>query len=351
MNPFTSAFLDILRICSAAVVFLSHCAQHWNQEASTRIQPLAHCAVIIFFVLSGFVIANSTLSKGKVRSLRDYLVARLSRLYSVVIPAILLTITLQFVGSALAPTAYESVSRGADAIRYLMSALYIQSIWFLSAAPPTNGPLWSLSYEAWYYVGFGVITLTQSRKAAAALAAGVLLIAGPNILLLAPAWAIGVGLYIVKSRHESARLQPAPIITAGIAVLLLSTLFATNLPYKLGKPPMYFSASFFSDWVFSLGVALLIGGIDSVRVKLPTHLLKNLRKAGDYTFPFYLYHFPIIFFFTATTGFRAETFAQGLTAATAVFACVLLFSWCTERWRPLWQATIQLILKHTLSRA
>lgn len=68
MKQTTSALLDMLRILAAMVVFISHCAQHWNQAASAAIQPFAHHAVVVFFVLSGYVIAFSTLSRSAVQT-------------------------------------------------------------------------------------------------------------------------------------------------------------------------------------------------------------------------------------------------------------------------------------------
>src|SRR5262249_22080521 len=110
MPAATSVFLDLLRIAAAFTVFVHHCAQFWNAriyEATTR---LAHSAVVVFFVLSGYVIAWSTLSRG--RDARRYASARLARLYSVVIPALVLTGVLYFWGSSVASAFYLTHSRG-----------------------------------------------------------------------------------------------------------------------------------------------------------------------------------------------------------------------------------------------
>lgn len=91
--PATSAFLDVLRIAAALVVFVNHLAQFWSPRTFAVTAPVAHGAVVVFFVLSGYVIAYSTLAREQ--SVRRCAVARLSRLYSVVIPALLLTWLLQ----------------------------------------------------------------------------------------------------------------------------------------------------------------------------------------------------------------------------------------------------------------
>jgi peptidoglycan/LPS O-acetylase OafA/YrhL len=191
MKASTSTLLDVLRITSAFIVFVSHCAQHWSDRVSGVIQPFAHHAVVVFFVLSGYVIAFATLGRGQTGVI-DYAVARISRLYSVVIPALVLTGVLQIVGTIAAPEVYEGASRGADSLRYVMSLFFMQSVWFFSAAPATNGPLWSLSYEAWYYLAFGVVIFSKGRFWKIVMLGLVCLIAGPNIILLAPVWLGGL---------------------------------------------------------------------------------------------------------------------------------------------------------------
>ena len=127
VSPATSTFLDLLRIGAALFVFFHHCAQFWTPRVFAVTAPVAHSAVIVFFVLSGYVISNSTL--GKRRGPRQFIVARLSRLYSVVLPSLFLTFCLQMFGGLLNPEFYAQCSRGYDNLRYLLTTCFLQSIW------------------------------------------------------------------------------------------------------------------------------------------------------------------------------------------------------------------------------
>ena len=81
-----SIYLDLLRIAAAAAVFVSHLARHQLTDGWLwRIQPLGHSAVIVFFVLSGFVIQHVASTRDT--HVRTFAVNRLARLYSVVLPA------------------------------------------------------------------------------------------------------------------------------------------------------------------------------------------------------------------------------------------------------------------------
>lgn len=51
-----SIFLDSLRIIAALTVFYVHANNQWNGIEQT-LPDLSHLSVVIFFVLSGFVIA------------------------------------------------------------------------------------------------------------------------------------------------------------------------------------------------------------------------------------------------------------------------------------------------------
>jgi hypothetical protein len=86
----TSICLDLLRAGAALTVFVHH-ANLYELDAgafSWFRRDIGHSAVVVFFVLSGYVIMGTL---GEQRSARDYVVKRAARIYSVVVPALLLT--------------------------------------------------------------------------------------------------------------------------------------------------------------------------------------------------------------------------------------------------------------------
>ena len=83
-----SILLDSLRLGASLVVVFNHALDMWFPNLG--VDPslpgnTAHAAVVAFFVLSGYVIAHTTTSNN--RGALHYAYARLSRLYSVVLPA------------------------------------------------------------------------------------------------------------------------------------------------------------------------------------------------------------------------------------------------------------------------
>lgn len=92
MTKLKSVFLDLCRLMAALIVVYGHGMDFFfpnHNKAPHLLYNIAHLAVVIFFVLSGYVIGFTTNSNN--RGVFKYSVARLSRLTSIVIPALLFT--------------------------------------------------------------------------------------------------------------------------------------------------------------------------------------------------------------------------------------------------------------------
>ena len=98
----TSLYIDAMRVLAALVVFLDHFARpSVSGGLFWQVAPFGGDAVIVFFVISGFVIAHATAQKE--RNAADYFISRAARIYSVAVPAIVLTIACDFVGQWIDP--------------------------------------------------------------------------------------------------------------------------------------------------------------------------------------------------------------------------------------------------------
>jgi peptidoglycan/LPS O-acetylase OafA/YrhL len=335
LNRNTSLFLDFLRVVAAFGVVLVHTGSVGFSHLVSIDPAYGLGFVVIFFVLSGYVISFSV-SKASVTA-RTYAIARLSRLYSVLIPALALTAVLVVLGRFLNPTFYASFNRGRELIRFLLSALFLQESWNLSAAPPTNIPLWSLAYEFWYYFLFGILFFSSSRRFKLGAAIAGAAIAGPKILLLLPAWAAGVASYRLSRKT---RIKP---LWAAILLLILSALASVlwtaakvQYPWRIGYPPLYFSNAFVSDILLSLFVAATIYFFDRVteRAPVPVRLGRLIRRCADMTFSLYLLHYPFLIFAAAVVPFDRSNRLQTLAVLLVIVILIGAISLVTEAKRP-----------------
>lgn len=333
----SSLFLDCLRIWAALTVLTIHTLSFLGFEKSLsvykKVDDAAHAAVVVFFVLSGFVIAHTTSNN---RGGAKYAQARLSRLYSIVLPALLITALIELIVWYVDPNLHATHSRNDSWPRYFVSALFINEIWFFSASPPINGPLWSLSFEFWYYAIFGLWIYRGSGWKSLLLPLGACLIAGPKILAMMPIWLLGSAAYRLPKPSLPTR-QAWVMIFVLLLVVGACITYLPHLPNKLGTKPMYFASQFLTDWLIGLLFAtilwLLPSGNDSVK---STQSVVRFRKIADITFPIYVLHYPILVLCLALFDLRLRDFTQ----FAELFITVLLVSgfigFLLELQRPFW---------------
>lgn len=197
MSPRLSVYLDLLRTIAAFVVLLSHFAYPRFTDGDylfVRELNLGSDAVVIFFVLSGFVITHT--SRVKDLNLKDYLFSRTTRIYSVAIPAVLLTFLFDRVGASVAPEAYQGWWYHPNSLgQSLFYGLSFSNEWsYIGFRLGTNGPYWSLSYEVAYYLLFGIAFYLSGLQRLTLLLVTTLVF-GVKILALAPVWLLGVMAY------------------------------------------------------------------------------------------------------------------------------------------------------------
>ncbi len=172
-------WLDIIRFSAAFLVLLEHTRYHFlvafDELPVVQQTPLValfytfthlgHASVLVFFVLSGFLVGGKTIERikdGKF-NLPSYVIDRSVRIMLPLISALLLIwITNVIVGDE---TNYKAL---------IGNFFSMQGV----IVDPVSPPLWSLSYEVWFYVIMGGIalffsTLSIKRKV---LAFGYLLI-------------------------------------------------------------------------------------------------------------------------------------------------------------------------------
>ena len=335
----TSFFLDLLRLLAAFSVFAIHVVAIWYPAHYTAFTDRAgERSVIIFFVLSGYVIAYSTLRKE--RDPRGYVLARLSRLYSVLLPAIVLTAVLQVIGTAIHPAPYLHVDRGHDALRYGMVAFFLQSVWFVSTAPPTNGPFWSLCHEFWYYALFGAAVLIGRRAWKLGAMAVCALICGPTVLLLMPSWLLGAACYVYGRTVRVPKALAGTGLLLALAAIALTYPFLPDWPYQGFQPRLTHSAPFGSDLLFGLLITAMIWCADQAfrDTTVPIKLDAIVRWFADHTFSLYLYHFPILFFLAAVVPFDRGNVPMAAAMILLTLALVFGLSLLTESKRPAWRA-------------
>lgn len=307
LPPTLSIYLDLVRFGAALIVVLSHA---WPILFPRLPLPWpGHQAVVVFFVLSGFVIAYA--SNRRALTLREYAIHRVARIYSVVIPALMLSLLAWLcVGShGLGDTGPAVIGWRNAASGIAHSLLPIGQLWTIDIDPPLNAPFWSLNFEVWYYVLFATWHFLSGPARYFATIA-VAIVAGPKILLLMPIWLLGVLLY--WRRPSLTENQAAAVLIATTVAALLFVNFDLSVAmrtclsqqFPVFMEQLHGANQFLGDGILSLIVATNFAAAGFLgRYGWPLIRASNwIRAAAGCTFSAYLYHMPLLAIGVLTLG-------------------------------------------------
>jgi peptidoglycan/LPS O-acetylase OafA/YrhL len=343
MSGLISIYLDVFRFLAAFGVFFSHAGRLPVSQVLPTLH-FDHKLVIIFFVISGYVIAASASRPD--RTFANYSADRLARLSSVVIPALFLTCLLDAVGSRLFPGVYVLVNPHWQSIRFVANLLYCQQLWFFCVVPSSNNPFWSLGYEFWYYVLFGIFIFARRHRTKVLLLLAVSLVIGPKILLLLPAWAAGALAFFAGTRFKcSTRIAFLLFVVSAIgtaAALIDPNHFGADNG-QFGKPPWYYSGNFAGDNLFGFILAAHFFCCSLFSKQLaanfePYRIVQFVRWMASHTFSLYLYHVPLLFFIRAVTKYDPHNPWEVIGALSATLVIISLLSKVTEEQYPILRA-------------
>jgi peptidoglycan/LPS O-acetylase OafA/YrhL len=303
-----------------------------------------HAAVMVFFVMSGYLVGGSVLSTKGTFDWQRYLVNRYVRLWVVLLPALIWTWLVDQQTLALAPEVlHGGLAQNWHSLpakgEYSNSfSTFLRNLGFQQTvtAPVfgSNGPLWSLANEAWYYMLFPLLAVPLlDRRWWVALThwplAGLMLVFMPaDMLWLLPVWVAGALLRKLPIGLLKGRLVYGLITAAAF--------FAVLVAYKkIGQTR--FDAHTWDGMIglsFALWVAYLIqnagGGHNKVLERMTIRL-------SDFSYSLYLVHMPLAIFFGAILSVpqkRAGESGDFLVFAAAVTFEVLFaygFWWMFER--------------------
>jgi peptidoglycan/LPS O-acetylase OafA/YrhL len=347
MDSATSLYLDLVRFTAAFTVFLSHYgAAFLSGGFLWQINPYGDEAVDVFFVLSGYVIGYATFTRE--RSAALYSASRTARIYSVAFPAVLATLALDAAGSALNPDIYATLAHvqalytpGHPARQALGALTFTNQLWGLKVDLGSNGPYWSLGYEVWYYVIFGVAFFAPARwRIAGTMAA--MIVAGPRIIVLFPLWLAGLGSWWLRAHGwpRSARRQHL-LLVLPVALWMGYEVWAGSHGREYaGVPAILDRPQLAQDYIVGLLFAAHLLGTSAVApwlAWLPQAAAALIRRLAGMTFTLYLLHFPLLMFIRAVLPGTAASW--GVRLPLLILPPLLCFAVAqvTERQKDIWR--------------
>jgi peptidoglycan/LPS O-acetylase OafA/YrhL len=335
-------YVDALRGLAAVVVLFHHTTTlfpdvyaelerlsvTWHRIAMF-VSDRNHDAVMLFFVLSGFSVRLSLGAQGLTSrtDINTYMYRRLKRILPLFCAALALAFCVGALRGRLGEPSF-SWSTLAGNLLFLQSSSHARGTWFVPYGD--DSPLWSLSYEMFYYLlypalALGLAMLGRPMRTIAALIAVVLSGLGLALFTVWPAppfaflshfivWYVGVDL---AEQYFSQQRDSARLIALWCGLVVLGIACAIVLP---------------SATLRTWGVALAIYGLWRVylartnhahlaAIANPAHAIAKLGATfGFISYALYLFHYPLLLA-------AADLFGQSVwvMAATCAAACILAY--------------------------
>lgn len=355
MDRRLSIYLNALRILAALAVLVAHLFHpHLTAPPFDPVNEYDYGsdAVILFFVLSGFVIAHTAIVKD--RTAGGYLFSRITRIASVALPAVALTLALDVWGGARDPSLYADWRHSeATGVAKLTLGVTLTNEWSWGGLHiGTNHPLWSLSYELAYYLIFLALWYVRGWRRPALILA-LALAAGVNILLLLPAWGLGVAARRLIERPRGPLVGVMIFVATACGYYVMNRAGMDNVLLYLtadlisGHPLTVFrySGEFLWAWLVAGLAALHLIAAKPALALAPDWLFdlvaRPVRWVAGATFSIYAAHYPILML-TATflpDGLSTEA-RVGLHGGLTLILC-LIFAALFERPLPRLRAALR----------
>jgi peptidoglycan/LPS O-acetylase OafA/YrhL len=257
------------------------------------VSGFSHQAVLVFFVISGWLVGGSLLNRiHQPHAFANYAIDRITRLWTVLIPAFLLTLLFAVGTGAVSPNGIDfSSANEYSASTFAGNLLGLQRVLVLDFGD--NFALWSLANETWYYLLFPVLVVactTPRHAVRIACAAAILL-----LCFLLPAgivgyflvWLLGVCFSRVRIDCGSAvRWCWLLLVLAGASYFRLTGELDAFEIWTLGQ-----------DLVCSLLYLILLSSLQ-FEASSVSKLKRPFQRVGkffaEFSFSLYVLHVPMI---------------------------------------------------------
>lgn len=333
--------LDLMRGFAALTVLISHlrgdsfveygmlsASQHGVLTAlffaATR---LAYEAVIVFFVLSGFLVGGQVLARVRQGRFQiyDYAIDRSTRILIPLIPACLFT-------GAIALLLFNEPPHLGQLIANMVGLNEV-----VTQTLATNAVLWSLAYEIWFYVSAGVVAyiVSQQPNALSVLALTVCIIIFTilkvHYLIF---WMLGAcASLLVEIRFKRT------LLLLGTLLALIGSLFYQLAADSRSVVPVAYMPPLAAEFLLCIGIAMTFPFfVSSSFNKLLSRISPLASALAGFSYTLYLTHRPTDAVLGVIFGKADALSVQSLLYFGAriliCLAVAVCFYWCFERNTP-----------------
>jgi peptidoglycan/LPS O-acetylase OafA/YrhL len=321
LSAAASVALNLIRVVSAQLVVVGHAASFFKwqpQLQAPRAPDIQNIGVVVFFVLSGFLITHSTaqkLARGPY-DFRRFFLERFVRIYSGLIPALFVIALFDIAHSQLSPATFSHKDAlnlptfAANVAMFQEHPVFLalhRLIPGLLPIPTRFGsarPLWTVSVEWWIYLTFGWLFLRGrwSREQVGPIPGLAMLVFFASVPVwnfftgfgngLTMTWILGGAVALILRRNGRTDAKHLAWELRGSTLLLVALAFSL-----VGFIRIYAFTRDAYDPLFatclSFALLFLVVGLQSgsTRETRPSRVIGFL---ADYSYMLYLIHYTVL---------------------------------------------------------
>jgi len=337
----SSVILDLIRGVSAQMVVVGHGISFFGIFTFLH-EPnfpwMQNIAVLIFFILSGFLITYSTIRK-KINTndygFDYYFADRFSRIYTAFIPSIIFVLILDLISKSINPELY-CYGKGLNIKTFIGNLFMFQDYPIFSfirnysiTSFGSARPFWTLAIEWWIYLFFGYLLLVIFKKGKLTILNILLLLFFSIVPLsnlisgrangLTSYWIFGAIIYFVLARNI---LKGTNQYFKVLFIIILSFLAMVRAYVKMDA----------YDPIFAFLLAIVVWLIiDVFKGKIiPRKITKVIRFNGSFSYTLYLVHYSILDFIKVHFGKTANPYLLFIIAFIVANLVSILIGRYTE---------------------
>jgi peptidoglycan/LPS O-acetylase OafA/YrhL len=326
MTPAQASLLDSLRAAAAQIVLIGHIYSMVLRPERTL--GIGDFGVVVFFVLSGFLIGYTTLNRCSRDDygLRRYLVDRFCRIFVPYLPALVLILLIDSAVYAWTDTrtyiehyTFKDFAASLLMLQQHPAGLFFDEILGASSLKLSTfssaRPLWTVAVEWWLYVSFGLLVF-RARQIVSSRRWQLLFVVSASVPLFNAIAGTGAGLSLVWFAmcglawvywKEQKRIDtgfaaimngagPARGLLRAAPFLLLLLIAARLLWTGLLETRQPFERLLFYDFnLYGLIMALCVVLFLMKGTRMHGERNRTARFIADYSYSLYLIHYSVIF--------------------------------------------------------
>ena len=270
-------------------------------------------------------------------SWNDYAITRLTRLWIVLLPALLLTAFWDNLGIAITGSSFYNGGMAAiynigppfEPSSYNIASFFGNLTFLQTIVVPTfgtNGPLWSLANEFWYYFLFSFLFCSVAAKATvglklrlggAATALAICYLLPTDLLIYGLIWLFGVAVFVIYSRLTLTRSYRN--ILLAFSGILLAAVLTFSRTWGLGVV---------EDFAIGFAFAAMLLPLSQLR-RASSMVTKLSRAGAEMSYTLYLVHFPVVAFLACylLDNRRLIPSLGGATIFVGLLAIVIIYAY------------------------